>query len=70
MVGVVLGMMSYLAMVTGRISANGAIYMGTNTLAAILVAFSLIDHFNPATAVLQVFYTTVSAYGLWKVKRP
>jgi hypothetical protein len=66
MAGVLLGMVAYTLMVLGKIPAAGRLYMGLNLAAAVLVAFSLIDHFNPCTAILQVFYSSVSAYGLWK----
>lgn len=70
MAGVLLGMVAYMGMVMGKIQANSAAYMGTNTLAAALVALSLVEHFNPATAILQTFYGSVSLYGWWRVTRP
>lgn len=64
MAGVLLGMVAYTLMVSGRMCAATYRYMGANLLAAILVATSLIDHWNPATAILQIFYGGASLYGL------
>lgn len=64
MAGVILGMVNYAAMVFGKVSATSSAYMAMNLLASILVGFSLVEHFNPATLVLQIFYAGISAYGL------
>lgn len=66
--GVILGMVAYTLMVSGRVRAESCGYMGANFVAALMVAFSLIDHWNPATAMLQCFYGAASFYGLTRLR--
>lgn len=62
-----LAMLSYWLLVTGRIEANSISYLGLNVVIASCMFCSLIKEFNLATFVMQVFFMSVSLYGLAKI---
>jgi hypothetical protein len=64
--GVLLGMLNYLLLVTGRVVPDGAAYLIINIAAVALVLASLFQQFNLPTLMINVFYGGVSIWGLCK----
>lgn len=66
--GVLLGMLNYWLLVTGRVVSDGPAYLWINIAAVALVLLSLIEQFNLPTLLINVFYGVVSVWGLWRYK--
>lgn len=64
--GVLLGMLNYWLLVTGRVVSDGPAYLWINIAAALLVLSSLFQQFNLPALLINVFYGGVSAWGLWR----
>lgn len=55
---------SFGAVQFGWLDGNGASYAGANVLAASLVAVSLVEHFNLASALIQGSWIVIGGFGL------
>ncbi|WP_037500574.1 CBU_0592 family membrane protein [Sphingomonas jaspsi] len=66
MIGVLLGMLNYGLLVTGRVVSDGPAYLVLNIVAAALVLSSLFEQFNLPTLMINAFYGGVSIWGLWR----
>lgn len=62
-VGVLLGMLSYFLVVTGR---GGPAYLYLNVAATVLVLLSLTEQFNLPALLINIFYGGVSIWGIFK----
>lgn len=69
LVGVTLLVITYGMLQTDRIDPKGLWYSFNNMIVAILVTVSLIYNFNLASMVIEVFWFSLSAYGLIKYFR-
>ena len=67
LVGVLLYIGSYAAMQFGLIRGQTYIYAGLNALAAGCVLFSLVDHFNLSSAIIQLFWIAISLAGILRL---
>lgn len=67
--GVLLGMLVYVLLVTGRVTACGPAYLTINITASLLVLLSLTQQFNLPALIINVFYLGVSIWGLCKCLR-
>lgn len=68
-VGVLLGMLNYWLLVSGRVASDGVAYLLINVAAAVLVLMSLLEQFNLPTLMINTFYLGVSLYGLRTIAR-
>ncbi len=66
LVGVVLLITTYGLLQFDRIDPKGFWYSCNNMLVAILVTVSLVYNFNLASMVIEVFWFSLSVYGLLK----
>lgn len=66
-VGVVLLLIAYFALSTGRMLANSIIYQITNFLAAWLILFSLYFHWNTPSALIEMAWITISIIGIVRI---
>jgi len=66
LVGVVLLITTYGLLQFDRIDPKGFWYSFNNMLVAILVTVSLVYNFNLASMVIEIFWFTLSVYGLLK----
>lgn len=66
--GVLLGMLNFWLLITGRVVSDGPAYLWINVVAALLVLSSLFDQFNLPALLINVFYGGVSAWGLIKLR--
>ena len=69
LVGVTLLVITYGMLQTDRIDPKGLLYSFNNMIVSILVTVSLIYNFNLASMVIEVFWFSLSAYGLIKYFR-
>lgn len=67
--GALCSMLAYILMVTRKIEAQGYIFLGSGVLAAVLIGLSLIENFNLASLIMQLFYGLVSLYGLNELRK-
>ena len=68
-VGVALLIGTYAALQVGKLASNDPWYSGLNGLAAVLITVSLLEDFNAASFVIEIFWFAISAYGLWRALR-
>lgn len=54
----------YFLSITGRMDVQGLVYPVLNIIGCFLIGFSLIFHFNTASFLIEIFWATVSAYGI------
>lgn len=66
LVGVALLITTYGLLQFDRIDPKGFWYSFNNMLVAILVTVSLVYNFNLASMVIEIFWFTLSVYGLLK----
>lgn len=66
LVGVALLITTYALLQFDRIDPKGFWYSFNNMVVAILVTVSLIYSFNLASMVIEVFWFSLSVYGIWK----
>lgn len=66
-VGVILLLIAYFALSTGRMLANSIIYQITNFLAAWLILFSLYFHWNTPSALIEMAWITISIIGIVRI---
>lgn len=62
--GVLLGMLNYWLLITGRVVSDGPAYLWINVVAALLVLSSLLQQFNLPALLINAFYGGLSAWGL------
>jgi hypothetical protein len=68
-VGVVLILLTYLLLQTGRVSSRSAIYSALNALGALLIMVSLCFEFNLSAFIIEFFWLLISLVGLARIKR-
>jgi len=66
LIGVALLITTYALLQFDRIDPKGFWYSFNNMVVAILVTVSLIYSFNLASMVIEVFWFSLSVYGIWK----
>jgi len=64
LVGVAFYLGSYAALQTGLIRGSGYLYAFLNAIAATLVLISLFQDFNLTSAIIQIFWITISIVGM------
>ncbi|MEM6385751.1 MAG: hypothetical protein AAF718_05890 [Pseudomonadota bacterium] len=62
--GAILYSVGYVLSAYDKLPSQSPIYYATKLLAAVLVLISLVQDFNLASAVIQVFFITVSLVGI------
>ncbi len=66
LIGVALLIYTYAMLQFDRIDPKGFWYSFNNMIVAILVTVSLVYSFNLASMVIEVFWFSLSVYGIWK----
>jgi len=66
LLGVTLLIVTYGLLQFDRIDPKGFWYSFNNMIVAILVTVSLLYSFNLASMVIEVFWFSLSVYGIWK----
>jgi hypothetical protein len=64
--GVAMLIGAYAALQFRKLDAENPWYSALNALAAVLIGISLIYSFNAASFVIEIFWFTISVYGLWR----
>ena len=65
--GTTLYLASYFLLVINKVKGNGAVYISANGLAAAFVCFSLFEHWNLPSFIIQSCWITISLVGLFKI---
>ena len=69
LVGVALLIVTYAMLQFDRIDPKGFWYSFNNMVVAVLVTVSLLYSFNLASMVIEVFWFSLSVYGIWNYYR-
>jgi len=67
MAGVVITLIAYLAISTGRISSDTFKYQGLNCIAGLMLLFSLYFHWNTPTVIMESLWVLISLIGLIRI---
>ena len=68
-IGVALLIVTYAMLQLDRIDPKGFWYSFNNMIVAILVTVSLLYSFNLASMVIEVFWFSLSVFGIWNYYR-
>ena len=66
LIGVALLITTYALLQFDRIDPKGFWYSFNNMIVAILFTVSLVYRFNLASMVIEIFWFSLSVYGVWK----
>jgi hypothetical protein len=69
-IGVVVLMVTYLALQLNKLSSNGLAYSLLNLIGAGLISISLLGNFNLSAFVIEVFWVLISFIGVFRNLRP
>lgn len=69
LIGVTILIVTYAMLQFDRIDPKGFWYSFNNMVVAILVTVSLLYSFNLASMVIEVFWFSLSVYGIWNYYR-
>jgi hypothetical protein len=67
--GVVITLIAYLGISTGKISSDTLKYQGLNCIAGLMLLFSLYFHWNTPTVVMESLWVLISVIGIVRVMR-
>lgn len=65
--GVALMLGAYGLLMTGRLASERALFHLMNLCGALMVLYSLLHDFNLPTFLIEIAWSAVALYGLWKV---
>jgi hypothetical protein len=65
-IGVVVLMVTYLALQLNKLSSNGLAYSLLNAIGAGLISISLLGNFNLSAFVIEVFWVLISFIGVFR----
>lgn len=65
--GVILILIAYLFLSTGRWIADSMVYQFLNFLGAWLILFSLYFHWNTASVIIEIAWIAISMLGMYKL---
>lgn len=69
-IGVTLILIVYALLQAEKISSKSFKYSLWNLIGSILILFSLYYHWNLSSVVIEIFWTIISAYGVYKALYP
>tara|TARA_B100000497_G_C7645348_1_gene388048 strand:+ start:340 stop:579 length:240 start_codon:yes stop_codon:yes gene_type:complete len=69
LIGVTILIVTYAMLQFDRIDPKGFWYSFNNMIVAVLVTVSLLYSFNLASMVIEVFWFSLSVYGIWNYYR-
>ena len=67
MAGVVITLIAYLGISTGKISSDTVKYQGLNCIAGLMLLFSLYFHWNTPTVIMESLWVLISVIGLVRI---
>ena len=65
-VGVTILIATYFSLIHGKIKADDIWYSLLNLGSALLITVSLIATFNLSSFIIEIFWISISLYGIWK----
>lgn len=68
LIGVILLLIAYFFLSTGRWAANSLIYQMYNLMGAVLILYSLCFHWNLSSFVIEVAWVMISLIGIARIK--
>ena len=68
-IGVLLIVFVYLLLQSDKLDPKGLSYSLTNTIGSVMILYSLMEHWNLASVVIEVFWILISLFGVWRYFR-
>ena len=68
-IGVLLIVFVYLLLQVERLDPKGLLYSLSNAIGSIMILYSLLDHWNLASVVIEVFWILISLFGVYRYLR-
>jgi len=68
-IGVIIILIAYFLLNTGRWRANSYIFQWCNLVGAIMILYSLYFHWNLASVVIEVAWLMISIIGILRIQR-
>ncbi len=66
MIGVILILIAYFLISTGRWSSTSVLFQLVNFVGAWLILFSLYFHWNLSSVVIEIAWVIISVIGIWR----
>ena len=67
--GVIMLLIAFLLLSTGRLSSHSLHYQWVNFLGAALILFSLYFHWNLSSVVIEIAWMIISVIGIFRILR-
>ncbi|WP_353192866.1 hypothetical protein [Pandoraea pnomenusa] len=67
--GALIVVAAYFLNLHGTLSTNTSVYSGLNLIGSAMIVYSLMYNPNPASLLIEVFWASISIYGLLKSHR-
>jgi hypothetical protein len=67
--GVIMILVAYFLLSTGRWIADSMIYQSLNFVGAWLILFSLYFHWNLSSVVIEIAWVTISLMGMYRARK-
>jgi predicted membrane protein len=64
-IGVAIILATYFALQTRKISSDSLLYSVANLVGSFLVIVSLLNTWNLASVIIEIFWSIISAYGIY-----
>jgi hypothetical protein len=68
-VGVLLIVFVYLLLQSEKLDPKGLFYSLSNAIGSVMILYSLLEHWNLASVVIEVFWILISLFGVWRYFR-
>jgi len=68
LIGVILLLIAYFFLSTGRWASDSLIYQAYNLMGAILILYSLCFHWNLSSFVIEIAWVAISLIGIARIK--
>ncbi len=67
--GTILLIVAYFLLQAEKLKSDDWIYLYMNAFAAIFILFSLCFTFNLASFIIEIFWISISVFGIWRKKK-
>ncbi|PIR31672.1 MAG: hypothetical protein COV36_07640 [Alphaproteobacteria bacterium CG11_big_fil_rev_8_21_14_0_20_44_7] len=65
-IGSALLIFAYFLLQKGSLKGDGWGYLWMNLIAASMILYSLLFHWNTASFIIEIFWIGISIYGMWR----
>lgn len=69
LMGVALMLLAYGLLMSGKLGSERPAFHGLNLAGSLMVLYSLVFDFNLPTVIIEIAWSGVALYGLWRIWR-